>query len=337
MLGRAFVSVSFKSRAWLILTVVVVVTAAAWAWALSVAATYPILIGSAALAYGLGLRHALDADHIAAIDNVTRRLIARGQRPAGVGFFFSLGHSTVVVAATVGAALAASQFKAELAALQSVGGWVGTAVSTGFLLFVATLNILVLVSAWHALRHIRTSSSGDVQIVGVGLLARMLGPALRRIGHSAWMYPLGLLFGLGFDTATEIGLLGLSAAQAAKGLPIWTILMFPALFTSAMALIDTAEALFMMGAYSWAESRSCHRLRYNLAVTALSALLAVTVGLLQLGGLLARLWPTEGLRAIETVLAARAFEGIGVGVTALFAVIWLVWIYAERMSAKSTR
>src|ERR1700748_1383222 len=143
---------SFKTRVGLVFGVIMFATVLAWSWALSLATAYPVLIGSAALAYGLGLRHALDADHIAAIDNVTRRLIGQGQRPAGVGFFFSLGHSTIVVAATVGAAFAAGRFKAELGALQNIGGWIGSAVSTGFLLIVAILNALVLFSAWRALR-----------------------------------------------------------------------------------------------------------------------------------------------------------------------------------------
>jgi high-affinity nickel-transport protein len=335
MIRQAFASTTFQTRAGLILASVALATALVWAWALSVAATYPILIGSAALAYGLGLRHALDADHIAAIDNVTRRLIAKGRRPAGVGFFFSLGHSTVVIAATVGAVLAASRFKAELGDLQSIGGWIGTMISTSFLLIVAALNVLVLISAWTALRRIHSGASGDVRIAGVGLLARMLGPAFGRIGTSAWMYPLGLLFGLGFDTATEIGLLGLSAAQAAKGLPIWTILMFPALFTSAMAFVDTGEALFMVGAYSWAQARPRRRLHYNLAVTTLSALLAVTVGALQLGGLADRLWPTKALQAVNAVLATHTFEALGAGATMVFAVLWFLWMVRERFSTNA--
>src|ERR1700748_3009425 len=245
---------SFKTRVGLVFGVIMFATVLAWSWALSLATAYPVLIGSAALAYGLGLRHALDADHIAAIDNVTRRLTAFGQRPAGVGFFFSLGHSTIVAVGTGAGPLAASRFKAELGHLQDVGGWIGTAVSTGFLLLVAGLNVAVLLSAWRALQRVRAGNTGgEFDIVGGGPLSRLLKPALRLIRQSLWMYPLGVLFGLGFDTASEIGLLGLSAAQAAKGFPIWAILVFPALFTSAMALVDTAEALFMVSAYSWAQ------------------------------------------------------------------------------------
>jgi high-affinity nickel-transport protein len=325
-----------RVRAGLILTILFAANLAAWLWALQVSAAYPMLVGSALLAYGLGLRHALDADHIAAIDNVTRRLTSAGARPAGVGFFFSLGHSTVVVAATIGVALAAGRFKAEFATLQAVGGWIGALVSTAFLLIMAVLNVFVFSAAWRALRRTRgeglapSSEALDAVVGGGGLMSRVLRPAFQGVGQSWLMYPIGLLFGLGFDTATEIGILGLSAAQAARGIAIWSILVFPALFAAAMALVDTLEALFMLRAYGWASVRPQRRLYYSLTVTALSVLVAAAVGVSQLGGLMAR------FDAVSPSLGAAAgwlgqHSGLaGVLITAAFALTWATWSMLDR-------
>jgi high-affinity nickel-transport protein len=306
-------------------------------WALNLADRRPLLLAAAVLAFGLGLRHALDADHIAAIDNVTRRLMQAGQRPVGVGLFFSLGHASVVVLATVGAGLAAGAFRTQVFALQQVGSVVGTLVSSAFLLIVAAMNIAVLFSIWRALRRTRKAdglegpAEHDAPPMAAGPLTSMMRPLLSRLSHSWMMFPLGFLFGLGFDTATEIGLLSLSAVESAKGLPLASILVFPALFTAAMALVDASDSLMMLGVYGWAARRPASKLYYNLAVTAASVLIAVAIGVVQLfqlaGSQLAGAqlgqWPAVSApaTALSALLSSHP-EDVGGGVALAFALLW---------------
>jgi high-affinity nickel-transport protein len=264
----------------------------AWAWALLLFHHHPALLGTAFLAYSFGLRHAVDADHIAAIDNVTRRLMQAGARPVSVGFFFSLGHSTVVVAATIAIAATATAFQAQIASFHAVGGVVGTLVSALFLLVIAAMNFSILRQLWRSFRQVKAGgryheAELETLLAGRGLIARLCRPLFGRIGCSWHMYPLGLLFGLGFDTATEVGLLGISAAQVGQGLPIWSILVFPALFTAGMALVDTTDGILMLGAYGWAFIRPLRKLYYNLTITLVSVLVAVVVGGVEALGLLA--------------------------------------------------
>jgi high-affinity nickel-transport protein len=257
--------------------------AAAWLWAVIAFGRYPILLGTAALAYSFGLRHAFDADHIAAIDNVTRKLMQEGRRPVGVGLFFSLGHSTIVVALTIAIAITATALQDRFEAFKSFGGIVGTLVSALFLFAIAIANIIVLASVW---RTFQTVTRGgrfvqedlDLMLANRGLLGRLFRRFFRLIERSWQMFPLGLLFGLGFDTATEIGLLGISASQASQGLSIWSILVFPALFTAGMTLIDTTDSILMLGAYGWAFIKPIRKLYYNLTITAVSVIVAVIVG-----------------------------------------------------------
>jgi high-affinity nickel-transport protein len=257
--------------------------AAAWLWAVIAFGRYPILLGTAALAYSFGLRHAFDADHIAAIDNVTRKLMQEGRRPVGVGLFFSLGHSTIVVALTIAIAITATALQDRFEAFKSFGGIVGTLVSALFLFAIAIANIIVLASVW---RTFQTVTRGgrfvqedlDLMLANRGLLGRLFRRFFRLIERSWQMFPLGVLFGLGFDTATEVGLLGVSATQASQGLSIWSILVFPALFTAAMTLIDTTDSILMLGAYGWAFIKPIRKLYYNLTITAVSVIVAVIVG-----------------------------------------------------------
>ncbi len=254
-----------------------------WAWALLAFRGYPLLLGTALLAYGLGLRHALDADHIAAIDNVTRKLMQQGQRPVGVGFFFSLGHSTVVVVASIAIAGTAAALHGRLATFRSAGGTIGTLVSASFLLAIAVMNCFILAATFRAFRRVRAGGAYveedlDALLSGGKFLARIFRPLFRMIRRSWHMYPLGFLFGLGFDTATEIGLLGISAAQASTGMPIWSILVFPALFTAGMSLVDTTDSVLMLGAYGWAFTKPIRKLYYNLTITAVSVVVALLVG-----------------------------------------------------------
>jgi high-affinity nickel-transport protein len=258
--------------------------AAAWLWAITAFHNYPVLLGAAALAYSFGLRHAFDADHIAAIDNVTRKLMQEGRRrPVGVGLFFSLGHSTIVVGLTIAIAVATTTLQDRFDAFKSFGGVAGTLVSATFLFAIAVANIIVLASVWRAFQTVKkggrfVEEDLDLMLANRGLLGRLFRRFFRLIERSWQMYPLGVLFGLGFDTATEVGLLGISATQASQGLSIWSILVFPALFTAGMTLIDTTDSILMLGAYGWAFIKPIRKLYYNLTITAVSVVVAVIVG-----------------------------------------------------------
>lgn len=263
----------------------------AWLWTLISFHAFPLLMGTAFLAYTFGLRHAVDADHIAAIDNVTRKLMQQGQRPVGVGLFFSLGHSTIVFGLSVAIAVTSVTLKDKFDSLQSVGGIVGTSVSAFFLSAIAALNILVLIGIWRTLESVKQGKAYvdedlDLTLAKRGLMGRIFRSLFRLIASSWQMYLVGFLFGLGFDTATEVGLLGISATQASKGLPMWSILVFPALFTVGMCLIDCIDSLLMLGAYGWAFVKPIRKLYYNLTVTFVSVVVALFVGGLEAIGLL---------------------------------------------------
>jgi high-affinity nickel-transport protein len=261
----------------------VIANLAAWGWAIIAFHGYPLLLGTALLAYTFGLRHAVDADHIAAIDNVTRKLMQQGQRPVGVGFYFSLGHSTIVVGLSVAIAFTSVSLKNHFDGLENVGGLIGTSVSAFFLLAIAAANLLVLVSVYRTFRVVKNGGRYveedlDLLLSKRGFFGRIFRRLFRLIGKSWHMYLLGFLFGLGFDTATEVGLLGISATEASKGLPLWSILVFPALFTTGMALVDSTDSILMLGAYGWAFVKPIRKLYYNMTITFVSVLIAVLVG-----------------------------------------------------------
>jgi nickel/cobalt transporter (NiCoT) family protein len=264
---------------------------AIWALAFVEFADRPTLLGAALLAYILGLRHAVDADHIAAIDNVVRKLMQENKRPLSVGLFFSLGHSTVVVLATVAIAFSAASLQARFEALRDTGGTIGTAVSATFLLVIALINVVILREVWSSFQHVRRAGSIgsdhlNTLLAGEGLLTRLLRPLFRVVSKSWHMYPLGFLFGLGFDTATEIGLLGISASQAAQGMSPLLILIFPALFTAGMTLVDTTDGVLMIGAYGRAFVNPLRKLWYNLTITAISIVVAALIGSIEALGLI---------------------------------------------------
>jgi high-affinity nickel-transport protein len=274
---------NIRGRVIAVYALLLVFNAAAWLWAIVAFHNYPVLLGTAALAYSFGLRHAFDADHIAAIDNVTRKLMQEGRRPVGVGLFFSLGHSTIVVALTVAIAIATSELQGRFGAFKSFGGIVGTLVSALFLFAIAIANIIVLASVWRTFQTVKSGGRFveedlDLMLANRGLLGRLFRRFFRLVERSWHMYPLGVLFGLGFDTATEVGLLGISATQASQGLSIWSILVFPALFTAGMTLIDTTDSILMLGAYGWAFIKPIRKLYYNLTITAVSVVVALLVG-----------------------------------------------------------
>src|SRR5205807_6012437 len=226
---------------------------AAWGVAfLGFSIRYPALLGVALLAYTFGLRHSVDADHISAIDNVTRKLMQENKRPVAVGFFFSLGHSTIVVALSIGIAIAATVIRNDIPSLKNIGGLIGTSVSAIFLFVIAIINILVLWEIFQTFQKVKRGEEYNDQTLDEflnqrGLMGRFFRPLLRIVGNSWNMYPIGVLFGLGFDTATEVGILGIAAVEAGKGLPVWAILIFRALFTAGMCLIDTTDGILMLG------------------------------------------------------------------------------------------
>ncbi len=277
------VSTSLRTRIIAIYAALVAINVLVWAWTLLTFHAYPVLLGTALLAYTFGLRHAVDADHIAAIDNVTRKLMQDGQRPVGVGFFFSLGHSTVVILASVALAVTASALKTQFQLFKQIGGLVGTTISAMFLFAIAIANIMILVGVYRTFRRVKDGGAYveedlNLLLANRGLLARLFRPVFRLIRTSWHMYPLGFLFGLGFDTATEIGVLGMSAAGASQGLPIWSIMVFPALFTAGMTLIDTTDSILMLGAYGWAFMKPIRKLYYNMTITSVSVVIALVVG-----------------------------------------------------------
>lgn len=302
---------------------------AAWAWALIAFRDYPLQLGTAFLAYTFGLRHAVDADHIAAIDNVTRKLMQEGKRPAAAGFFFSLGHSTVVWLGTIAIALATAAFKDKIEAFKAIGGVAGTVVSASFLLAIATMNIFVLAAVYKTFRHVKAGGAYaeedlDMLLSGGGFIARLFRPLFRAISRSWHMYPLGLLFGLGFDTATEIGLLGLSAAGASQGMSLWSILVFPALFTAGMSLVDTTDSILMLKAYGWGFVKPVRKLYYNMTMTFVSVLVALIVGGLETLNLIGDKLELKG-SLWETIGAINDNFGIfGYLIIGVFVATWAI-------------
>jgi high-affinity nickel-transport protein len=229
------------------------------------------------------VRHAVDADHIAAIDNVTRKLMQQGQRPLGVGFFFALGHSTVVVFMSVGVAFAASELTSRFDSMKAVGGIISTSASATFLFAIALVNILVLVSVYRTFQAVKrgepfADDDFDILLNNRGFLARIFRPLFRLVTKSWQMLAIGFLFGLGFDTATEVALFGISSTQAVNGMSFSSIMVFPALFTAGMSLVDTTDGVLMLGAYGWAFMKPIRKLYYNMTITAVSVVVAVVIG-----------------------------------------------------------
>ena len=316
--------------------VLVAANVLAWVWALVAFRDYPVLIGTAFLAYTFGLRHAVDADHIAAIDNVTRKLMQEGKRPVSVGLFFSLGHSTVVVLGSAGVAVAAGTLEGRFSSFKIIGGTIGTMVSAGFLFLVAAANLLILLSVYRTFQQVRRGGAFAAQdldrLLGQrGLLGRVFRPMFRLVTRSWHMYPLGFLFGLGFDTATEIGLLGISAAEASRGLPVWSIMVFPALFTAGMTLIDTTDGVLMLGAYGWAFTKPIRKLYYNLTITFVSVLVAVLIGGIEALGLVADQLKLKGPFWHWIGALNDNFGSLGYLIIAVFAGSWIVSIAVYRL------
>jgi high-affinity nickel-transport protein len=254
----------------------------------------PAYAGAGGLAYSFGLRHAFDADHIAAVDDTTRVLMQRGKRPLGTGFFFSLGHSTVVVALAIGIAASAQAVRNHLPAFQRIGGTVGATVSGTFLLTVAVIDFVILLGVLDVWRKAKSGTYDpehlDELMQQRGLVNRLFGGRWRNVLSESWhLYPVGVLFGLGFDTASEVGLLALTTATAtsqhhgghATGAPIGAIIALPLLFAAGMSLMDTTDGIFMARAYDWAFTNPIRKIYYNLSTVALGVFVAGAIGLVE--------------------------------------------------------
>jgi high-affinity nickel-transport protein len=297
---------------------------ATWGLALVASISYPILLPTAFLAYTFGLRHAVDADHIAAIDNTTRKLMQDGQRPVGVGLFFSLGHSTVVVALSVAIAIFAS-FITDIPALREIGGLIGTSVSAAFLLLIGIINLVVLIDIYRMFRRVARGGAYNEATLEEflnerGLLARVFRPMLRVIRKSWHMYPLGVLFGLGFDTASEVALLGLAATSGANHVPIGFILVLPALFAAGMSLVDATDGVLMLGAYGWAYVKPIRKLYYNLNITFVSVLIAFAIGGIEVLSIVAERFGLHG--GLWEFVRDLDFGIIGFGIIGIFVASW---------------
>jgi high-affinity nickel-transport protein len=298
----------------------------AWTWAVLAFHDRPALLGIALATYGLGLRHAVDADHIAAIDNVTRKLMEEKKRPLAVGFFFALGHSTVVVA-VVAAVASAVTMLGRFQSLRDIGGTISTSVSSLFLLAIAAMNIVIFVSVFSSYRRVRAGGAYAAEDLNIllnsgGLLARIFRPLFRLVTKSWHMFPLGFLFGLGFDTATEVAMIGASAAEATKGVPLATITVFPVLFAAAMSLIDTTDGVMMLGAYNWALLKPLRKLYYNMTITLVSIVVALLIGAIEALGLFAdKFGFTGGPWAVIGALNDN-FNSLGFIIIGIFIAAW---------------
>ncbi|MCW2102627.1 UNVERIFIED_ORG: high-affinity nickel-transport protein [Pseudomonas psychrophila] len=317
-------------RAIYLLVGLVVANLLAWAWAFIEFGSNPVLMGTALLAYGFGLRHAVDADHIAAIDNVTRKLMQQGKRPIAVGTWFSLGHSTIVVLASFAIAATAMAFKDDMEWFHETGGLIGTLVSSVFLLLFGVLNLVILLSVYKKFKQLKAGHTLPAEELDLlvankgGLMARIFGRLFNLVNKSWHMYPVGFLFGLGFDTATEVGLLGISATSASQGINLWSIMVFPVLFAAGMALIDSLDNFVMIGAYGWAFSKPVRKLYYNITITAASVFVALFIGGVEALGLISdKLELSGGLWAPIAALNDN-FGEIGYWIIALFVLCWLI-------------
>ncbi len=301
-----------------------------WGLFLYYARHNPALAGLGSLAYTFGLRHAFDADHIAAIDNTTRKFLQDGKRSMGVGFFFSLGHSTVVFSLAAGLALAAKTVNSRIPGFQNVGGYIGASVSGTFLLLIGLLNLVVLLDILGVFRQMKRGAYNEQKLEEAlqnqGLMSRFF---LKRVGdriNASWkMYPLGVLFGLGFDTATEIGLLAIAAGVATHNVPFLAIISLPIIFAAGMSLMDTADGAFMSHAYGWAFSNPIRKVYYNITVTSLSVAVALIIGMIELLQVTAAKFSLYG--GFWAFLDNLNFGNIGYVVVGLFVATWAFSVF----------
>ncbi|MBL5965303.1 HoxN/HupN/NixA family nickel/cobalt transporter [Lelliottia amnigena] len=316
-----------EPRAVLLLSVLAMANLLAWGWAWQTFSGSTALMAASLLAWCYGLRHAVDADHIAAIDTVTRKMMQQGKRPSSVGAWFSLGHSTIVVLATVAIAATATAFQQNMTWFHETGSVIGTAVSATFLLAMALVNMVILRSVWRSFQALKkgrmTRVDAELPVTG-GAMNWLFGATFRLVSKSWQMYLVGFLFGLGFDTATEIGVLGISAASASHGMSVWSIMIFPALFASGMALIDTIDNLLMVGAYGWAFNKPQRKLYYNMTITGTSVVVALFIGGLEALGLVMDKFQLSGGIWNAVAKVNDNLGNAGFFVVGLFITCWVI-------------
>lgn len=322
-------SVTRAERRHLLLFASVVLTLHIVGWGLVwfVVPAYPFMWGFAGIAYAFGLRHAFDADHIAAIDNTSRKLMGQHTRPFGVGFFFSLGHSTVVLVMTLAIALATRPIAAAMPQLHAAGAYIGTAVSGVFLYIIGIVNLVVLIDVCRVLSGLRRGefdeAALEARLMQRGLMNRWFGRIFRIVTRPRQMYWVGLLFGLGFDTATEVGLLTTAGIAASQALPLAAILVLPIVFAAGMSLMDSADGILMCGAYGWAFTNPLRKVFYNLTITSLSVVVALLVGTIELASII-----TDRLLDLHSgawgALQRLDSQTMGFAVAGLFVTCWAV-------------
>ncbi len=305
--------------------VIAVLHLAGWGLYLHYARHFPQLVGLGFVAYMFGLRHAFDADHIAAVDDTVRFMLQKGKKPLGVGFFFSLGHSTVVLVLAVVIAFAATTVTTRLPILRSVGGVIGAGVSGVFLWVIGILNLLVLLDILKIWQTAKSGTHSHAHLESLlqkrGLLNRLFGGRLQRLMNHSWqMYPLGLLFGLGFDTASEVGLLAMTAGASAGDLPLAAILCLPLLFAAGMTLMDTTDGILMSKAYNWAFLNPLRKIFYNLTTTGLTVAVALVIGTIELWQVLINVLGLHGPWA--DAVAGLDFGVVGYLIVGLFLLAW---------------
>ncbi len=296
-----------------------------WGLYLHYAADYPALVGLGFVAYMFGLRHAFDADHIAAIDDTVRYMLQQGKKPLGIGFFFSLGHSTIVLGLAVGIAFAAAAVTRQLPELKTIGGLLGAGVSGTFLWLIGILNLLVLLDLLGVWNKAKTGSHNHQHLEELllqrGLINRIFGGRLQKLLNHSWqMYPLGLLFGLGFDTASEVGLLAMTAGASVGNLPLPAVLSLPLLFAAGMSLMDTSDGVLMSKAYNWAFLNPLRKIFYNIATTTLSIVVALLIGTIELLQVLIGLLDLQG--PLYDSVAEIDFGVLGYIIVGLFLLAW---------------
>ncbi len=302
-----------------------------WGALLTYGAGHPAFIALGGLAYTFGLRHAFDADHISAIDNTTRKLLQEGRKPIGVGFFFSLGHSTVVFVIALALGFAVKAFVSSVVSdngqLRNIGGLIGTSVSGVFLILIGVLNLIILLDIIRVYRRMQAGKydrhSLEQELVAGGIMTKVFGRMFKVVTQSWHLYPIGFLFGLGFDTASEVALLAISAGAAAQHLPFVAVLSLPVIFAAGMSLADTTDGAFMSKAYTWAFSNPIRKVFYNLTVTSLSVFVALFVGVVEVAQILIRVLNLQG--GVFGAVAGFNFIGtVGFLIVGLFILTWIV-------------
>ncbi|CAI3956874.1 High-affinity nickel/cobalt permease (HoxN) [Commensalibacter communis] len=321
-------SPNLKARIITIYIILAIINLGAWIWAFIAFYDSPTLLGISLTIYCLGLRHAVDADHIAAIDNVTRKLMQMNQRPVSVGFFFAMGHSTVVFIAAALVAIAANTLN-NFGSFQKYSAIIGTLVSSTFLLIIAIMNIYIFISIYKTYKRVKAGGNYidedmDLLLNNRGFLSRLFRPMFKLVTKGWHMFPLGVLFGLSFDTATEVAMFGVSAAQASKGVPIESILVFPVLFAAGMSLVDTSDGIMMLKAYDWAFVKPMRKLFYNMSITLVSIIVAIFIGGVEALGLLADQLELTGFFWDWISALGSNFNDLGYAIIGLFIIAWLI-------------